>query len=67
VRRTINDNRRYSGKKRITFLQEEINTLAAMLPEHAQIAFGRVYITKPTMLAHRKRLVLAIKEVRLLE
>jgi hypothetical protein len=49
-------------RARIASLQEEINALAAMLPEHAHIAFGTVYVTKPTELAHRKRLVVAIKE-----
>lgn len=52
-------------RKRIVSLQDEINLLAAMLPEHAQIAFGTIYVTKPTELAHRKRLVVAIKEIQL--
>jgi hypothetical protein len=49
-------------RQRIVSLQDEINSLAAMLPEHAQIAFGTVYLTKPTDLVHRKRLVVAIRE-----
>jgi hypothetical protein len=54
-------------KQRITLLQEEINRLAAMLPEHAHIAFGTVYLTEPTELAHRKRLVVAINETKAFE
>jgi seryl-tRNA(Sec) selenium transferase len=49
-------------RKRITSLQDEINTLATLLPEHMQIAFGTLYLTEPTKSTHRKRLVVAINE-----
>jgi hypothetical protein len=67
VQCTIEDMTTDEIKQRITSLQEEINTLAAMLPEHAHIAFGTVYVTEPTELTHRKRLVVAIKETKTLE
>ena len=49
-------------RKRITSLQDEINSLAALLPEHAHITFGTLYLTEPMQSTHRKRLVVAIKE-----
>ena len=49
-------------KKRLWSLQEEVNSLAALLPEHTDISFGTLYHTEPTDESKRKRLVIAIKE-----
>jgi hypothetical protein len=49
-------------KKRLRSLQEEVNSLAELLPDHTDISFGTLYHTEPTDEPKRKRLVIAIKE-----
>lgn len=49
-------------KKRIYLLQEEINTLTALLPDHTDVSFGTLYHTEPTNEARRKRLVVDMRE-----
>lgn len=49
-------------KKRLQSLQEEINSLAELLPDHTDISFGTLYHTEPTDTSKRKRLVIAIRE-----
>jgi hypothetical protein len=50
-------------KARLTLLQEEINTLTAMLPDDTEVSFGTLYHTKPTNETRRKRLVVDIRNI----
>lgn len=49
-------------KARLTLLQEEINSLTAMLPDDTEVSFGTLYHTKPSNETRRKRLIVDIKE-----
>lgn len=49
-------------KKRLLSLQEEVNSLAELLPDHTDISFGTLYHTEPSDEIRRKRLVIAIRD-----
>lgn len=50
-------------KNRLVRLQDEINMLATMLPDNTKIAFGTAYVTGPTDLNERARLVVTVREI----
>lgn len=50
-------------RRRLFSLQNQINSLATLLPDHAQIDFMVVDCTKQYDVAERKRLVIAITEI----
>ena len=50
-------------RRRLVSLQNQINALAALLPENAQIDFRTVDFTQTSDVAERKRLVITVIEV----
>lgn len=50
-------------RRRLFSLQNQINSLATLLPDHAQINFRIVDCTNQCDVAERKRLVITITEI----
>jgi hypothetical protein len=50
-------------RRRLVSLQNQINALATLLPENAQIDFRTVDFTQTCDVAERKRLVITVIEV----
>jgi hypothetical protein len=50
-------------RRRLVSLQNQINALATLLPENAQIDFRTVDFTQTSDVAERKRLVITVIEV----
>lgn len=50
-------------RRRLVSLQNQINALATLLPDNAQIDFRTVDFTQTSDVAERKRLVITVTEV----
>jgi hypothetical protein len=50
-------------RRRLLSLQDQINALASLLPDNAQLDFHAVDFTRPTDVAERKCLVVTITEI----
>jgi hypothetical protein len=50
-------------RRRLVSLQNQINALATLLPDNAQIDFRTVDFTQTADVAERKRLVITVTEV----
>jgi hypothetical protein len=50
-------------RRRLVSLQNQINALATLLPENAQLDFRTVDFTQTSDVAERKRLVITVTEV----
>jgi hypothetical protein len=50
-------------RRRLSVLQNQINSLATLLPDYAQIEFRTVDYTDQADVAERKRLIISVVEI----
>jgi hypothetical protein len=50
-------------RRRLISLQNQINALATLLPDHAQVDFRTVDFTQTSDIAERKRLFITVTEI----